>query len=510
MPERRSLIRLVALGGALALLVGHALVFDFVNDDAFISFRYADNLVRHGELVYNPGERVEGYTNFLWTLLMAGVLALGLDPVVWSRVLGVACAAGALGVVARFTARAEGGPSTWDALAPLLLAAAPAYACWATGGLETALFTLLVTLGWTSYLRERAPGARGLPSSGVWLALSALTRPEGMLFFGLTGLHRLGTLVLVERRLPDRRDWLWGAGFALVFVPYYAWRWLYYGWPFPNTYYVKTGASGFWRPGWAYVWSWVTAHHLWVVPALAAVRRPLPGAGEGRLLTLAALYTGALVLHVARVGGDFMALHRFLVPVMPILAVVAARGVRGIVEALAAAGHGRVRLALGGLLVAALVGVQTVRVDREALKVGSEAGVDSIGWLKMFAGQCTAIGRWLAENAPPDASLATTAAGIIPYYSRLYTLDVLGLNDEWIAHSVPARGSRPGHTKSAPLDYILQKDIDYLIYHPTIAKHPPRRPAHETRAWEARGYRWETVRVPGLDPPWWGYWRRVR
>ena len=91
--------------------MAHALVFDFINDDAFISFRYADNLVRHGELVFNPGERVEGYTNFLWTILMAGVLSLGLDVVVWSKLLGIACAIGTLWVVARFLSRTEGKAS---------------------------------------------------------------------------------------------------------------------------------------------------------------------------------------------------------------------------------------------------------------------------------------------------------------------------------------------------------------------------------------------------------------
>jgi hypothetical protein len=185
----RSERRLLACGGAAALLVGHALVFDFVCDDAFISFRYADNLVRHGELVWNLGEKVEGYTNFLWTMVMAGVLALGLDPVPWSKMLGITCSLGTIAVVVRFGLRScggRGGASPWDTLPGWMLAAAPAYACWSTGGLETALFTLLATLAFTGYLRERADRARR-PLSGVCFALAAMTRPEGVLLFGLTG-----------------------------------------------------------------------------------------------------------------------------------------------------------------------------------------------------------------------------------------------------------------------------------------------------------------------------------
>ncbi|MBP6743246.1 MAG: hypothetical protein KA244_10365, partial [Deltaproteobacteria bacterium] len=61
---------------ASVVLVAHSLRFDFVTDDAFISFVYAKNLVEHGALVFNLDERVEGYTNFLWTLLLAAGMAL--------------------------------------------------------------------------------------------------------------------------------------------------------------------------------------------------------------------------------------------------------------------------------------------------------------------------------------------------------------------------------------------------------------------------------------------------
>ena len=60
-------------------------------DDSFVSFRYAWNLVHGHGLVYNAGERVEGYSNLLWTLLMAGGLTLGVAPEVASKALGILC-----------------------------------------------------------------------------------------------------------------------------------------------------------------------------------------------------------------------------------------------------------------------------------------------------------------------------------------------------------------------------------------------------------------------------------
>ena len=508
-------LRFGLLLAVFGLCIGHALVFNFVNDDAFISFRYADNLVRHGELVFNLGERVEGYTNFLWTLVMAGVLAFKLDPVWWSKALGIALAVGALALVARFTGRMEGRRQMGDALAPLLLAAAPAYACWATGGLETALFTCLVTAGWTQFLIERDAPTGRVPWSGVWFALSAMTRPEGVLFFGLAGLFRIGQMVSARRWKPTGHDWRWGAAFLVVFGPYYAWRTLYYGWPFPNTWYVKSGAQSFWSPGLRYVWDWIATHFLWLVPALAVVRRGWPPGRQGRLLALAALFTLVMATHVARVGGDFMALHRFLVPLMPLLAVVAATGLRGLWASLRERGHGAPRLTLAATALAALLTVHIVQVDRKALTIDSQGGVDSIGWLSWFADQCTTIGQWLAENTNENDMLATTAAGIIPYYSRRPTLDLLGLNDAWIAHHVPASGNRPGHTKHAPPGYPEEKGVTIFIGHPEPSADKPRGGGRP-------GYTFEAVQIPGLRiearhartpaevnrDAWWGYWRR--
>ena len=68
---KRFLRRYYAAIVAAAVLLPHAHLFDFVTDDAFISFRYARNLALHGQLVFNLGERVEGYTNFLWTVILA-------------------------------------------------------------------------------------------------------------------------------------------------------------------------------------------------------------------------------------------------------------------------------------------------------------------------------------------------------------------------------------------------------------------------------------------------------
>jgi hypothetical protein len=247
----------------------------------------------------------------------------------------------------------------------------------------------------------------------------------------------------------------------------------------------------------------VCDHHLWALPLFLLWAR-----AERRLIALSLLVIGGITTHVILVGGDFMALGRFLVPLMPLLAVILVRGW----EAFAPRWVGTPRVVRLGLVVllGLIFGVRTAQVDGLAMTLGTDDGiVDHIGTLKLLQKQWTAIGKHLAATAPPNASIATTAAGIIPYYSRLYTLDVLGLNEAWIAHNVPHQGNRPGHTRTAPLSYILRKQVDYLVYQPTSPTHPAA-PSEETRqALQSEGYIWTSERVPGLDPPLWNYWRRT-
>ncbi len=503
-----SFYYLLAFVFIAAGFVAHALYFNFLNDDAFISFRYSDNLIRHGELVFNPGERVEGYTNFLWTVAMAGVIGLGLDPATWSRIISVALGILTLFLAMSFMSKVRQKSTIGNVLPAALLAASPSYACWATGGLETQLFTTLSTLALIDYTRGSLGDSKALLRSGFWFSLASMTRPEGMLLLGLVALYHMGTMVLERRIRPSGLELKWAAVFLVFFVPFFAWRWSYYGWPFPNTYYVKTGATGFWRPGFRYLLSWVNTNGLWFLPPLAYIGWRTGNEMYRRFIGVGIIVLLGLGFHVVRVGGDFMALHRFLVPIIPLVAIMATVGLIAIFNRLWAFKPTVCALIIVGICVISALHIS--KIDQHAMSNGSDQGVDRIGWLKSFHQQCTAIGQWLADHAEPNMAIATTAAGIIPYYSKLYTVDILGLNDEWVAHNVPARGQRPGHTKSAPLSYILKKDVDYLIYHPTISDRRPRRSAAEKAAWAKRGYTWKTIQVEGLDPPWWGVWVRDR
>ena len=114
----------------------------WVCDDAFVSFRYADHLAHGQGLVWNIGERVEGFTNLLWTLLLAVAAHFDGDLVLVSEFLGVASLVGLAGLMWRFT-RETDESGTAPPLALLATVFLPDFLTWTTGGLETMAFTAL-------------------------------------------------------------------------------------------------------------------------------------------------------------------------------------------------------------------------------------------------------------------------------------------------------------------------------------------------------------------------------
>ena len=495
-----------AVLAATAVLVPHARLFDFVADDAYISFRYAANLAKHGQLVFNLGERVEGFTNFLWTALLAAGIKLGLGPVATSRFLGVAFGVGTLALVVRMSLRLSGQrPSAWHLVAPTLLASMGAFACWCTGGLETQLFTFLSLLGFELLLAEIS-ARRGFASAAVF-ALAAMTRPEGVLFFALGGFFRLLTAVGRERRLrPRRNEWAWLALFAALFVPYFVWRWRYYGWLFPNTFYVKSsGGPGTLMRGGYYLRRFAEDYGVPFFFLLALLGRPAAADQARRdLRRLTGLTWLVFAAYVVKVGGDFMGLYRFILPVLPFGAVVVQESVRRLAQRLRPA-VGTPVLALAGAALAVAFVVGSLHVSRIATTfIGADNGIDTPAYLKKYAEDRIPVGQWFGKNARPDDLMTVGGAGVIPYYSGIPAYDVFGLVDAHIAHDPRMSASdRPGHQKWGSDQYMLSRK-------PTLITHKYCLPAPcaEEHAWIPAGYEWVSAAIPGPRPTTYSFLKR--
>jgi tetratricopeptide (TPR) repeat protein len=413
----------------VGLFVAHALEFRVLQDDAYISLRYARNLVRGDGLVFNPGERVEGYSNFSWTLLLALFLYLGAPDVPTATWLGVVFGAGAILVGARLARALEGrwGPITVATAA--LIAGNSAYAMWTTAGLETALFTFLVTLGLE---RGLAPGVspRGRLAAPLILALAAMSRPDGPLVFVLWFLIRAFDTLrpTAEGDTSSRRTLVRDAVLFLApLVPYGIWKLWYYGDLLPNTYYAKAGFSAMYLSrGLEYAWDYVRAYAVWGLAPLLALLAVVQGGRRSLEAQLAFVWLGYAV-YIVVIGGDVLHVHRFWLPILPLGCILVARGASVAGEWLAQRARWNPRRApwpAAALIVVvlgwSLAGNWRVVQGRRQLENG-------------FVKNMRQTGEWLHDNLPADAKIAITTIGAISYYSDLVVIDMLGLTDREIA-----------------------------------------------------------------------------
>lgn len=451
------------LGLPLALLALHgllylrALAWDVV-DDAYISFRYARNLMEGHGLVFNVGERVEGYTNFLWTVLLAPFIGLGSPPAVVAVLGGLAFAGMTLWLVYSLGKRIMG--SGLGATAAVFLALDGSFALWSVGGMETLMFTCLVFIAARAYLREQsAPSC--LPLSGLLFALAAMTRPEGVMLFVVTVGHQAFVRLLEEHRPFQRRDLARILLFGGLWGTYFLGRWWYYGFPLPNTFYAKVSLRGpraqFVR-GLRYLLTFGHVHLgyvAWLPLAVVMLRRL--DRWVSYALCMLVTYAG----YVVCVGGDW-SVGRFLVPVLPFFYLLLAQGLGEGYRWLQAVRRGRsirLRRLSGALLAILLVSMGL------ASSWWGEYGL----FIQPFeAGRASrarrGMGRWLQESLPSDAVIGVDAAGEVPYYSGLRTIDLFGITQPAIAHmEVPDMGQgTPGHEKFG-LAFVLAHRPDYIV-----------------------------------------------
>lgn len=445
----RGLLTATALAAAVVTGVAWARALDYLSDDAFISFRYARNLARGAGLVYNPGERVEGYTNFLEVAILAVAHRMGADLVAAGR--GLSLVAAAAGVVLAW-ALARRGLRRWPALAlvaAVLVAVNPYFAAWAGAGLESTLFAALLAAAALPLLSAEVTPRRFLAASAFALLLS-LTRPEGVALYGVLA---AGAAAAVPGDLRARARAL-GPGLAVFVVAgavYFAARWAYFGDALPNTFHAKSAFTArHVERGLFYLRDF--GRNPFVLCALPLVAAGLWAARRRRLVPLAAVPLAVLAL-VAAEGGDGLPMYRFLVPAIPFLAALAALGCEVAGERLGP--RPGLPLALSVAVVVAWLSFYPNR-DSQLLNFLYQRDHEIPTW--------SAVGRALGEAFPPGTTLAVVPIGAVGYYSDLRVIDMVGLTDRTIARApIADLGSGwAGHEKHDGA-YVLSRRPEIVL-----------------------------------------------
>jgi hypothetical protein len=452
-PARRAyeppaaLLLLAQLAVLAVIVVGyvlHARSLDArFQDDAFISFRYARNLAEGHGLVWNPGERIEGYTNFLWTVLLAVpfFVSKSVDPVVVARALSVGAGCVALAASFLVVRRLEPRARLLPLAPPLLLAGNWAFVVNSVTGLETIFFSALITTAVALLVFEL--GDHRYRGSSVVLAAAALTRPEAI---GLAIV--LGALLALDARgdrpASRRHLALFAAPFAAIVGAHLAFRLGYYRAIVPNTFVAKVGvklpAGMDTRSTYALGFFTKAFDLLGVFAALVAVfalgrgRRHAPS----RVVAAGALFA---VVTLAVSGADFMIGYRYLVPYLPLAYACAALGAGAVVARLRrrdpTSSGLEVEAAL--LVVAGFACAKWTDYARDRVRPFEELR------RRVITDSSQALGEWLGAHLPKDALVVTLDIGELGFRSGLPMLDLSGLTDAAIA-------KRPGDLLDRSLD----------------------------------------------------------
>jgi hypothetical protein len=422
-------------------------------DDAFVSFRYADNLrAGHGP-VWNVGERVEGITNPLWTLWIAFGELVGWHAETWSTTWGVVAFGGtcALLVLASRRWRATTERSPGLPLAALAFALHPDAAIWATSGLEGSMMTFLLVAAFVT-LSPALEGRRArLGLAGVLLGLAMDMRADAGLFAPVAG----GVLAFAgarQGRGPWRDPLRLAIGAAAVFVPLSIARMAYYGAFFPNTFYAKSGDLTWWSQGLIYVGLYYQRYFVDLLGILCApfvVRRLTVNRGAAALqLALSGGFVLVYTAYVARVGGDFM-FARLLVPTAPF----ALWGTELVLDGL----KPRIRQGLATLvLVLPLLLPPPVTLGHARHGVADEwSYYTDPGFELVWLQRGRVLRRYLGDLPVRVAFLGAYARTVRDARIPIAIESETGLTDSTIAHQRLTERTRPGHEKRADPNYLV-------------------------------------------------------
>jgi len=470
--------------GALAAYTAAGLVycwmavrFNFVCDDAFISFRYSHHLAEGNGLVYNTARElpVEGYSNFLWVVWLSLFERAGADITVAARLSSAIAGLLLLIGTMRLAERRLELSTVSLAATGLFLASLPAFGLWATGGLAT-MPAALAIFGVLWALHGDDAGPRVVPAV-LCAATATLLRADGV---GYLGLILAATVVTQSADAALRQRMraaalITTASIATVFIAHAVWRHGYYGEWVPNTAKIKAGLTGArLERGFLYVISLLITLPAIVVGAGIGLRRWREGP-TALLFTSATLVAGSLGYSIY-VGGDFMPFGRFLVPALPAVSLLFAWGLSRLAP--------KPAWALTSLCVIASVAEAynsgpaprdlRERYDfRYRVKQGRPFQTEVERWedMRQNAAAWDLWGRAIAEHVDREESIILGGIGVIGYHAPELTIyDTYGLVTPIVSdHAEPRETATPGH------DVEVSRS---LFIRPSIRDHLPQAPAY--------------------------------
>ena len=475
--------RTVGLLAALALFLCFVWRFQFLCDDGYISFRYAYNLAAGNGLVYNLDAvpPVEGYTEFLWVLILAAGQRIGLGPEGFSQVMTALAGVWLLLSVHKSAQRQFPQAPQAVLLSTLLLATCVPLAVWSTSGMGTMLYVLACFLTLDA-LTGHPQGPR-IFAACMAAAATVLLRADGALWIAYVGLAGFSFAALKSDRSWARAAVALSATGLLVFLAHTLWRWNYYGDWLPNTARAKLGVSSFTLMRGAH---YVASFGL-VFPGLLIAWLATPLLGRSRLGASAWIAWGSvplLVTYSILTGGDFMCFGRFLLPCLAPLILAFGAAIGSLQHADIPVPYRRCSIALGAVVLA--LGLppawnqsctSTAWLQSMAFRFNARQADGSVlirtereQWQAMRdrAIEWKQLGRAVALHTDPADSLVAGAIGAVGYFSQRRMFDQFGLVSPEVlevekpSNPSPSGRRSPGHDRHLPATFFLPQKPTWL------------------------------------------------
>jgi len=438
---------------------------NFVQDDTYITLRYVENFLDGKGLVFNQGENVEGYTSFLWVMILSGIALTGINLVLASQMLSLTFGIAVI-LLTYFVSdklvllKAERSKNYFNLIPVYLLALTGAASYWSVSGMETSLFSFLVLLGVYFFIGSENNNAINIKFSITFL-LASLTRPEGMFVFALIIFYKFISSKGVWKAILIE--------LAILLIPlslYLSFRLFYYGYPFPNTFYAKTGFTEFYLTrGLNYFWDFAKSYTLYgsflLLPVFLWKARSIR---ETQMLFyfLCIVYISGIII----IGGDVLPMHRFFLPIIPLIYILVAKSLQYLNSIYAKDNLIKKNLFIVIIFFIISAGIIIHKNEKTKLNLVYRTEIGLVTKMKVYA-------EWLKEQQEKRSSRLTAAAstiGAVGYFSQAKIIDLLGLTDEFIAHNPK---ELTGLTEAAPstwrenhynADYVLDQMPDYIIF----------------------------------------------
>ncbi len=465
----------------------------FIQDDAFTSLRYVRNFLDGKGLVFNKGERVEGFTNFLWVMILSGIgftakvfrfhVELENAAQFLSIFFGVTVLLVTYFLSRRINFRNDVEDSlierllneTVNLLPVFLVAYSTTMIYWSVSGMETSLFVTLTLLSVLMYLKKRASEKFSFSFVGISV-LNTLVRPEGMFFFFTIILYEFAENFIRsdKRSFVQRLKKSFGRKIILEITFYIIpillltiFRLFYYGYPLPNTFYAKTEFTlQFLNRGLNYFFDFASAYLIYglllLTPVILFTSRKL-------LKEVLLLYfiVVSWIIVVILLGGDVLPINRFFLLIMPLIFILAVKSFHFLIEKLLSKQKAFCYLATV-LLSTAIVFwcVQVFHQEETTMLEKRSYEMGLVTKMKIYA-------DWVnhqSEIQKRKMSVAMSTIGAFSYFSNARVIDIVGLTDAYIAHHPK---ETPGINNELPLlwkerhynaDYVLSLKPDYIIF----------------------------------------------